>query len=101
MIDKNLFKSIFNNISKISTSQEDNYRTSCLLGYYYFKKRFKMIPIDLRKQQLLDADRKAIQQINFRRNPARDPNTIITMFFIIEEAKESVLDFSQGTVRVL
>ena len=40
-----------------------------------------------------------IQQINFTANLDRDGNA--TMFFIIEEAKETVLDFSQGTVKVL
>ena len=58
-----------------------------------------MIAIDLNKQEALDADPRAIQQINFTANLDRDGNT--TMFFIIEEAKESVLDFSQGAVKVL
>ena len=58
-----------------------------------------MIAVDLSKQQALDADPRAIQQINFMANLDRAGNT--TMFFIIEEAKETVLDFSQGTVRVL
>ena len=58
-----------------------------------------MIVIDLSKQEALDADPRAIQQINFTANLDRDGNT--TMFFIIEEAKESVLDFSQGAVKVL
>ena len=58
-----------------------------------------MIAIDLRKQQALDADPRAIQQIKFTAILDRDRNT--TMFFIIEEAKETVLDFSQGTVKVL
>ena len=58
-----------------------------------------MIAIDLRKQQALDADARAIQQINFTANLDRAGNT--TMFFIIEQAKETVLDFSQGTVKVL
>ena len=58
-----------------------------------------MIAIDLSKQQALDADPRAIQQINFTANLDRDKNT--TMFFIIEEAKETVLDSSQGTVKVL
>ena len=58
-----------------------------------------MIAIDLSKQEALDADPRAIQQINFTANLDRDGNT--TMFFIIEEAKESVLDFSQGAVKVL
>ena len=58
-----------------------------------------MIVIDLSKQQALDEDPEAIQQINFKANLDRTGNT--TMFFIIEEAKETVLDFSQGTVKVL
>ena len=53
----------------------------------------------LSKHQALDADPRAIQQINFMANLDREGNT--TMFFIIEEAKETVLDFSQGTVKVL
>ena len=58
-----------------------------------------MTAINLSKKQALDADPRAIQQINFRSNLDRAGNTI--MFFIIEEAKETVLDFSQGTVKVL
>ena len=58
-----------------------------------------MIAIDLSKQDALDADPKAIQQINFAVNLDRANNTRI--FFILEEAKETVLDVSQGTVEVL
>ena len=70
-----------------------------MLDYPYFKENYKMIAIDLSKQQALDADPRAIQQINFTANLDRVGNT--TMFFIIEGAKETVLDFSQGTVKVL
>ena len=55
-----------------------------------------MIAIDLSKQQTLDADRQAIQQINFARNLDQQ-----AMFFITEEAKETILDFSQGSVRLM
>ena len=58
-----------------------------------------MIAIYLSKQQALDVDPRAIQQVNFTANLDGAGNT--TMFFIIEEAKETVLDFSQGTVKVL
>ena len=58
-----------------------------------------MIAIDLSKQQALDADRRAIQQINFTANLDRAGNTRIN--FILEEIKETVLDFSQGTIKVL
>ena len=64
----------------------------------YFKENCKMIAIDLSKQKSLDADPRAIQQINFTANLDRAGNTT---FFIIEEVKETVLDFSQGTGKVL
>ena len=51
--------------------------------------------IDLSKQLALDADPKAIQQINFTGNLEQQE----TIFFIIEEAKETVLHFSQGTLK--
>ena len=58
-----------------------------------------MIAKDLNEQQALDAASTAIQQINFAANLDREGNT--TMVFIIEQVKESVLDFSQRTVKVL
>ena len=58
-----------------------------------------MIAIDLSKPQVLDADPRAMQQINFTANLDRAENT--TIFFIIEEANETVLDFSQETLKVL
>ena len=58
-----------------------------------------MIATDLSKQPALDADPRTIQQINFTANLDRTNNTEI--FFILEETKETVLDFSQGTVKVL
>ena len=89
----------YKNIRKITIGQGDDYATGCLLDYSYFKYHYKMIAIDLSKQQALDVDPRAIQQIYFTVNLHRDGN--MTMFFIIEEAKETVLDFSQGTVKVL
>ena len=58
-----------------------------------------MIAIDLSKQQALDADPKAIQQINFTANLDRAGNT--RFYFILEEAKKTVFEFSQGTVKAL
>ena len=58
-----------------------------------------MITIDLSKQKALDDDPKAIEQINFTKNLDQWENT--TMLFITEGAKETILDFSQKTVRVL
>ena len=87
------------NIRKIRAGQGDDYTTGCLLDYPYFKKYYKLIAIDLSNQQKLDADPKAIKEINFIENLDRTEGA--TMFFIIEEAKETVLDFSKGTVKVL
>ena len=70
-----------------------------LLDYNNFKNYFKMITIDLSKQQVLDADPKAIEQVNCNANLDRAGQT--AMSFIIEEAKETILDFSQGIVIVL
>ena len=89
----------YENIRKIATGQGDDYTTGCLLNYSYFKDPYKLIAIDSSKQQDLDANPRAIQQINFMENLDRAENR--TMLFIIEEAKETVLDFSQGTVKVL
>ena len=87
------------NIQQIATGQGDNYKTSCLLDYSYFKNYYTMIAIDLSKQQALDSDPKVIQQFNFAANRGQLWKT--TMFFIIEEAKETILDFSQVTVKVI
>ena len=80
-------------LEEIAAGQGDDYTTSCLLDYSYFKDYYKMIAIDLSKQLVLDADPRAIQQIIFTANLDRAGNT--KMFFVIEEAKETVLDFSQ------
>ena len=95
----NSMTKIYEKIRKIATGQGGDYTTGCFLDYPYFKNNYKMIAIDLSKQRALDADPRAIQQINFTANVNRTGNT--AMFFIIEEAKETVLDFSQGTVKVL
>ena len=92
-------KITFERIRKIDTGQGDDYTTGCLLDYAYFKNYYKMIATDLSKQQALDAGPRAIQHTNFTANVDTAGNTRI--YFILEEAKEIVLDFSQETVKVL
>ena len=92
-------KITYDNIRKIATGQGDDYATGCLLDYPYFADTYKMIAVDLSKQQALDDDPRAIQQINFTANLDRAGNTRV--YFILEEPKETILDFSQGTVKVL
>ena len=70
----------YDNIRKNATGQGDDYTTGCLPDYNYFKNYYKMIAIDLSKQQALYADPKAIQQINYTGNLENQS----TMFFIIE-----------------
>ena len=63
------------NIRKIATGQGGDYTTGYLLDYPYFENTYKMIAVDLSKQQALDADPRAIQQINFTANLDRAGNT--------------------------
>ena len=76
------------NIRTIATGQGNDYTTSCLLDYIYSKNYYEMIVADLRRQQALDADPNAIQQINLTANLDRPGNTRI--YFILEEVKETV-----------
>ena len=92
-------KITYENIRKVVTGQGDYYTTGCLLNYAYFRDTYKMVAIDSSTQQSLDDDPKAIQQIDFTGNLDRAGNTRI--FFILEEVQETVLDFSQGTVKFL
>ena len=95
----NSMSKTYENIRKIATGKVDDYTTGCLLDYPYFKENYKMIAVDLSRQNELDADPRAIQQINFTANLDRAGNT--TIFFIIEEAKETVFEFPQDTIKVL
>ena len=95
-------KVTYENIRKAPTGQGYDDTTGCLFDYLYFKNSYKMIATDLSKQQALDADPRAIQQINFMPNLDRAGKTRI--YFIVEEAKEAILAilfFSQRTIKVL
>ena len=76
----------YNDIQEIAIGQGDDYTAGCLPDYNYFEIYYKMTATDL----------KAIQQISLTGNSKNN----VVIFFIIEEAKETVLDFSQGTVKV-
>ena len=99
MIDgKKVFRSVskndkvtYWNIKNLSSGHGDDCTIGYLLEYTYFKKYYKMIAIDLSKQQVLDADPKATQETNFTENLDTPGRTRI--FFILEEAKETILDF--------
>ena len=92
-------KVTYENIRKIATCKGDDYTTGCLLNYTYFRDNYKMIAVDLIRQQALDPDPRAVQQINFTANLDKEDRTRIC--FILEESKETKLNFAQGIVTVL
>ena len=92
-------KVTYKNIRKVASGKGDDYTAGCLLDYTYFRDSYKTIAVDLSRQQALDADPRAIQQINFTANLDRAGNTRV--YFILEESKETKPDFAQGTVKVL
>ena len=87
----------YGEIRKIATGQGDDYTTACLLDYQYFKDHYNLIAIDLSKQKELDADSRAIQQIEFYRMP----KTNLQVCTFLEKSKETTLQFSKGTAKVL
>ena len=86
------------NINKIATGKGNNYTAGCLLDCNYFWRHYKLIAIHLSEKKALDADPKAIHQINPTGNLDRDNGQ--TIIVINEKAKETGLDFLQGTVKV-
>ena len=82
---------------KVATGKRDDYTTECLLDYKYFKDHYEIIACDPSKQKELDADRRAIQQIevNFRLS------TNSQILTVLEKSKETVLKFYKGTANVL
>ena len=94
MIDEKTFfdqsvkndKVTYENVRKIATGQVDDYTNSFLLDYIYFKNYYKLIVVDLSNQQGLDADPKAIHQINFTASLDRAGNT--RTYFILEDVNE-------------
>ena len=92
-------KVTYENFRKNCTGFGDDYTCGSLLDYPYVKYISKMIAVDLSKQQALHADPTAIRQINFTANLDRTANTRI--YFILEEAKVTILHFAQRTVKVL
>ena len=79
----------------------DDYTTSCLLDYAYFKDNYKFIAVDLSKQKALDADPRAIQQIVFQGVVGGTNNTKIRLYTILEQSKETIVKVAKGTAKVL
>ena len=74
----------------------EGYTTGSLLDYNYFNKHYKLITVDLSKQKELDADLRAIQQIEFKY--MLEVNS--TIYWVLEKFKENISEFYKGTVKV-
>ena len=87
----------YDEIRKVSKGQGDGNTTGCLLNFAYFEKNYRLIAADLSKQEALDADSRAIQQIIF----TGKGSAAVIIYYILEESKEAILEFSKGTKKVL
>ena len=87
----------YDEISKISTGQSDDCLLDCLLDFADFKKTYRLIPVDLSKQKALDPDSTAIQQIIFNGKAS----ACVMIYYILEQSKETILEFPKGTTKVL
>ena len=74
----------------------EDYTTGSLSDYNYFVKHYKLVAVDLSKQTELDADLRAIQQIEFKYTL----ETNSTIYWVLEKSKETILEFYKGTVKV-
>ena len=88
----------YEEVRKVSTGQGDDCTIGCLLDFAYFLKNCRLIAVDFSKQQALDADPKAIQQIIFT---GKAPNNTIRIYYVLEKSKEAILEFAKGTIKVL
>ena len=87
----------YDEIRKITTRKGDDYITECLLDYQYFKDHYQLIAVDLSKQKELDADPRAIQQIEFY-GKLETNSQVCT---VLEKSKETVLEFYKGAAKEL
>ena len=86
----------YRELKKVMIGKGEDYTTGSLLDYNYFKKYYKLVAVDLSKQKDLDADPRAIQQIEFKYMLG----TNSTIYWVFEKSKETILEFYKGTVKV-
>ena len=83
-------------VKKVMIGKGEDYTIGSLLDYDYFKKNYKLVAVDLSKQKELDADPRAIQQIEFKYTLG----TNSTIYWILKKSKDTILEFYKGTVKV-
>ena len=85
----------YRELKKLMIGKGEDYTTGSLLDFNYFDKH-KLVAVDLSKQKELDADPRAIQQIEFKYMLGTDS----TIYWVLEKSKETILEFYKGTVKV-
>ena len=86
----------YRELKKVMIGKGEDYTTGYLLDHDYFLKHYKLVAVDLSKQKELDADPRAIQQIEFKYMLP----TNSTIYWVLENSTETVLEFYKGTVKV-
>ena len=86
----------YRELKKVMIGKGEDYTIGSLLDFDYFKKHYKLVAVDFSKQTELDADPRAIQQIEFKYML----ETNSTIYWILEKSKETILKFYKGTVKV-
>ena len=86
----------YRELKKVMIGKGEDYTTGSLLDFNYFDKHYKLVAVDLSKQKELDADSRAIQQIEFKYMLG----TNSTIYWVLEKSKETILEFYKGTVKV-
>ena len=84
----------YRELKKVMTGKGEDYTAGSLLDFNYFYKQYKLVAVDLSKQKELDADPRAIQQIEFKYMLG----TNSTIYWVLEKSKETILEFYKGTV---
>ena len=86
----------YTELKNVMIGKGEDYTTGSLLDFNYFDKHYKLVAVDLSKQKELDADPRAIQQIEFKYMLG----TNSTIYWVLEKSKETILEFYKGTVKV-
>ena len=86
----------YRELKKVMIGKGEDYTTGSLLDFNYFDKHYKLVAVDLSKQKELDADPRAIQQIEFKYVLGTNSN----IYWVLEKSKETILQFYKGTVKV-
>ena len=86
----------YRELKKVMIGKGEDYTTGSLLDFNHFDKHYKLVAVDLSKQKELDADPRAIQQIEFKYMLG----TNSTIYWVLEKSRETILEFYKGTVKV-